>query len=181
MSNENKRKVDNAGPDNLNIVNLDKGDIILYHGGSEEVKYPEVRISKYTKDFSWGFYCTFLAGQAERWARRNLTPVVNKYKLLSLEGLSVKKFESTDMEWLQFVAECRSGQVHGYDVVEGPMADDTIYNYVDDYIKGNISAEAFFELAKFKYPTHQISFHTLKALSRLEFEGSYVADVRTRK
>lgn len=28
---------------------------------------------------------------------------------------------------------------HEYDVVEGPMADDTIYNYVQDFIDGKIS------------------------------------------
>lgn len=32
--------------------------LILYHAGKEVVEYPEVRKMKYTKDFSWGFYCT---------------------------------------------------------------------------------------------------------------------------
>mgnify|MGYP004642741447 FL=1 len=51
------------------------------------------------------------------------------------------------------------------------MADDTIWNYVNDYIEGDITKEAFFELAKFKYPTHQISFHSLQALDCLKFMG----------
>lgn len=38
--------------------------------------------------------------------------------------------------------------------VDGPMADDTIYNYVQNYMDGKISRAAFWELAKFKYPTH---------------------------
>ena len=33
-------------------------EILLYHGSKEEVVYPEIRITRYTKDFSWGFYCT---------------------------------------------------------------------------------------------------------------------------
>ncbi|MBA2887155.1 DUF3990 domain-containing protein [Clostridium beijerinckii] len=30
---------------------------MLYHASGEVVEFPEVRKSKYTKDFSWGFYC----------------------------------------------------------------------------------------------------------------------------
>ncbi len=52
------------------------------------------------------------------------------------------------------------------------MANDTIYNYVQDFIDGKISRAAFWELAKFKYPTHQISFHSEKALATLTFLNS---------
>ena len=31
-------------------------------------------------------------------------------------------------EWLDFIASCRNGQPHDYDIVEDPMADDTVYN-----------------------------------------------------
>ena len=77
-------------------------------------------------------------------------------------------------EWLDFIAECRNGLVHDYDIVEGPMADDTVWNYVNDFLAGDISRSVFWELAKFKHPTHQISFHTLKALDCLKFERSEV-------
>ena len=30
---------------------------ILYHGSGEIVEFPEIRKNRYTKDFSWGFYC----------------------------------------------------------------------------------------------------------------------------
>lgn len=83
-------------------------------------------------------------------------------------------------EWLDFIAACRSGVSHGYDVVEGPMADDTIFNYVQSFLDGEISRAAFWELAKFKHPTHQISFHTAKALAALRFERSYVVDGKTK-
>ena len=43
-------------------------EILLYHGSKEEVVYPEIRITRYTKDFSWGFYCTNSYQQAYRWA-----------------------------------------------------------------------------------------------------------------
>lgn len=68
------------------------------------------------------------------------------------------------------IHECRSGKHHDYDIVEGPMADDTIWNYVNDFLSGDISREAFWALAKFKHPTHQISFHTEVALKCLSFK-----------
>ena len=72
-------------------------------------------------------------------------------------------------EWLDFIVACRLGKKHDYDIVEGPMADDQIYNYIQGYIDGKYSREAFWDLVKFKYPTHQISFHTKRALETLKF------------
>ncbi len=67
----------------------------------------------------------------------------------------------------------RRGITHTYDIVEGPMADDTIWNYVDDFARGLITRTAFWELVKFKYPTHQIVFCTEEALKCLSYQRSY--------
>ena len=57
------------------------------------------------------------------------------------------------------------------------MANDTIFNYVQNFVDGKISREAFWALAKFKKPTHQISFHTARALAALSFmKGCEVRD-----
>lgn len=79
-------------------------------------------------------------------------------------------------EWLDFIASCRNGLIHDYDIVEGPMADDTVWNYVNDFLVGEITRNIFWELAKFKHPTHQISFHTLKAIDCLKFERSEIVN-----
>ena len=84
-------------------------------------------------------------------------------------------------EWLDFVINSRRGISHTYDIVEGPMADDTIYNYIQNYMDGKITRAAFWELVKFKYPTHQISFHTLAALNCLSYERSKVVYDRNGK
>lgn len=145
----------------------------LYHGSNLVVEFPEIRKTKYTKDFSWGFYCTNNYQQAVRWASRNNEKgIVNVYSYTEDSTLKILKFDEISDEWLDFIAVCRSGKVHDYDIVEGPMADDTIWNFVNDYLNGYISKNVFFEYAKFKYPTHQISFHTLKALNCLKFERS---------
>ncbi len=57
-------------------------------------------------------------------------------------------------------------------IVEGSMADDTIWDFVNGFMSGKISRSVFWEYVKFKYPTHQISFHTVNALRCLTFERS---------
>lgn len=154
---------------------------ILYHGSRVAVEYPEIRVQRFQKDFFWGFYCTAIERQAIRWATKFGTAgVVNVYSFDDQAELSIKRFPEMTEEWLDFVAACRAGTPHSYDVVEGPMADDTIFNYVQSFLDGEISRAAFWELAKFKYPTHQISFHTAKALAALKFERSYATDVQTK-
>ena len=68
----------------------------------------------------------------------------------------------------------RDGRIkHNYDIVEGPMADDQIWVYVEDFMDGSITREAFWVLAKFKYPTHQIVFCTQKSIEAITYERSY--------
>jgi hypothetical protein len=72
-------------------------------------------------------------------------------------------------EWLDFIVDCRKGLSHDYDIVIGSMANDQIYNYISDYVNGILSREQFWVLAKFKHPTHQINFSTVRALHCLNF------------
>ena len=144
--------------------------MILYHGSKSIVEAPEIRIQKYNKDFYFGFYCTLYPEQAIRWATRfNGVGFLNEYTYTSNEALNIKRFPEMSEEWLDFIVSCRLGNPHGYDIVEGPMANDTIFNYVQNFADGKISREAFWALAKFKKPTHQISFHTARALATLQF------------
>lgn len=148
-------------------------DRLIYHGSYMEVEFPEIRKHKYTKDFSWGFYCTEIKDQAEKWASKYIQSVISVYRLKNIEKLNIKVFEDYSDEWLEFVVHCRSGGIHDYDVVIGRMADDTIYEYIDGYMAGVMDKKQFFELMRFKYPTHQISFHTIKALDCIDFINSY--------
>ena len=148
--------------------------MILYHGSREVVKTPEIRILRYSKDFYFGFYCTLMREQAKRWAVRfSGKGIVNEYEYV--QGISLKMLNFPEMTegWLDFIIDCRRGKSHDYDIVEGPMANDTIFNYIQDFIDGKISRSAFWELAKFKKPTHQISFHTARALETLTFKTAY--------
>ena len=92
---------------------------------------------------------------------------MNSYAYMKNSDLKICSFEEMTEEWLEFVVNCRRGKEHEFDIVDGPMADDQIWDYVEDYMAGNISKEAFWELVKFKYPTHQIVFCTEEALKTL--------------
>ena len=144
--------------------------IVLTHKNKYNI-CKEVRKTSYAKDFSWGFYCTNNYEQAARWSKKGRSRgIVNVFEYTESPMLNIKKFPEMSDEWLDFIAICRSGKHHDYDIVEGPMADDTIWNYVNDFLSGDISREAFWALAKFKHPTHQISFHTEVALKCLSFK-----------
>ncbi len=145
----------------------------IYHGSNVIVTEPKIVINGHYKDFGYGFYCTNIEKQAKRWAlTKRGASVVNSYAYTPNTNLNMCIFSEMTEEWLQFVVDCRQGIDHSYDIVEGPMADDQIWDYVEDYIAGNISKTAFWELVKFKYPTHQIVFCTEAALDTLHFEGS---------
>lgn len=145
----------------------------IYHGSNVIVEKPRIMLNGHYKDFGYGFYCTKLEKQAKRWAlTKRGDSVVNSYLYTQNDTLKICAFEQMTEDWLQFVVSCRKGIEHQYDIVEGPMADDQIWDYVEDFMEGNISNAAFWELVKFKYPTHQIVFCTESALETLCFEGS---------
>ena len=130
--------------------------MVLYHGSKDVVEFPEIRKALYHKDFYFGFYCTKLPEQAKRWATRYGTSgVLNCYEYTPDNKLKYLVFDEMTEEWLDFIVHCRSGKSH-------------IQNYID----GKISRAAFWELAKFSHPTHQISFHTISALDTLKYVGS---------
>jgi len=148
--------------------------MLLYHGSYLEIKSPQILAGKYAKDFGVGFYCTVLKEQAVRWASRYSSPTLNVYEYEKNSSLKIRDFAEMTEEWLDFVIFCRSGKKHDYEIVSGPMANDQVYNYISDYIDGAITREQFWVLAKFKHPTHQITFCTEAALENLKFASSEV-------
>ena len=147
--------------------------MLIYHGSSIAVEHPEIRLSANHKDFGQGFYCTELKAQAERWAERYKAQVVSVFEYAEQAGLNVLTFETMTDSWLDFIAECRSGKPHDYDIVVGAMANDQVWNYVADFISGILTREQFWALAKFKHPTHQIAFCNSRALECIRYLESY--------
>lgn len=146
----------------------------LFHGSNVAVTSPKILTNGFYKDFGFGFYCTNIEKQAKRWAmNKKKQHIVSVYQYKENKNLKIKEFPEMTEEWLDFIVACRNGKTHSFDIVEGPMADDTIWDYIEDFLKGNITREAFWVLVKFRYPTHQIVFCTEQALENISFERSY--------
>jgi len=77
-------------------------NVLVYHASYCKVEEPRVIKGKFTKDFGEGFYCTIIREQAERWAKKYETPVINKYNCLLHSKLNIKEFKEMDGEWLDF-------------------------------------------------------------------------------
>lgn len=139
-----------------------------------KIEHSEIRKSGFYKDFGYGFYCTKIEHQAQRWAlTKRDKHIVSVFDYTPDTQLRIKTFPEMSEEWLDFIVGCRNGNVHDWDIVEGPMADDQIWDYVEDFIQGDITREAFWVLVKFKHPTHQIVFCTEDSLRTMKYEKSY--------
>ena len=68
------------------------GKMTVYHGSYTTIAVPEIIKGKNTKDFGPGFYCTVIREQAERWAKRYDTPVVNIYTVRMNTSLKILEF-----------------------------------------------------------------------------------------
>jgi len=73
-------------------------------------------------------------------------------------------------EWLDFVVANRNpmSQMHDFDIVEGPVADDKVQNRINDFLEGEISKENFLQELIYHEETHQVCFCTLKSLLTLK-------------
>ena len=92
--------------------------MIIYHGSTDLVKEPEIRMGDTFLDFGVGFYTTTSYDQAERcaWIRMRRenkdTGYVAIYEFdyeAAKEETVIRKFETADMEWLLFVVNNRRG------------------------------------------------------------------------
>lgn len=144
----------------------------IYQGSYRSIEEPSIVKDKYTKDFSYGFYCTRVKEEAEEASKKYKTPTVNIYELEDTSDLKVKVFEEYNEEWLDFIVHCRNGGEHDFDIVEGFMCDDTIVDNLEDYLSGHIDKQRLLDMMKFEWSNKQISFHTVKALKRIKFISS---------
>ena len=89
------------------------------------------------------------------------------------EGLNIKIFLDYSVEWAEFVVMNRKNNsevpAHPYDIVIGPIADDTVGVQIRRYIMGYLSASSLVEELKFR-GDHAIQyfFGTPKAITFLK-------------
>lgn len=143
--------------------------ITLFHGSYVPVQVPLVKLGRERVDFGRGFYLTKLRQQAESWAQtiaerkgRNARPTVSvfsfDFEAVRFDGFRIKVFENYNLEWLEYVVDCRRGGMkqHQYDIVEGGVANDNVIDTVEDYENGIITAEQALGQLRYKEVNHQI-------------------------
>lgn len=158
--------------------------MILFHGSIVSVETPRLVPSGHTSDFGSGFYLTTDLPQAIRWTqikmRREhvLQGFVSVFEMsdeLFSEKTSVrvKVFPEANEEWLNFVVKNRQNTSfrHEFDVVKGPVANDRVYACLNAFENGFMNVQSVLLELKTCLLVDQISFHTQKALSFLNFRN----------
>lgn len=74
------------------------------------------------------------------------------------DGIRFKIFDAYNLEWLNYVVDCRNGKdvSSDFDVIEGGVANDNVIDTVEDYEKGIITAEQALGQLRYKKVNHQI-------------------------
>ena len=154
----------------------------LYHGSNIVIDQIDLSKCKPYKDFGQGFYLTEIKEQAEQMARRTSAiysgePIVTEFEMeelfdeTALKILSVKAFEEPNEEWVLFVMANRSRKnlqpTHSFDIVIGPVADDTIASMFRNFDDGIIDLQMLVNGLKFKKVSSQYLFHSAKAIKYL--------------
>jgi len=151
----------------------------LFHGGYVKIDVIDLTKAKPYKDFGRAFYLTRFYTQAKVWADRlgrehDTNGVISEFEFDEYayedDSLKVLLFAQYDERWLDFVVLNRSNrkQMHDYDIVEGPVADDKVQTRINDYLSGEISKSDFLEELKWHEETHQIGFCTIASLQFLK-------------
>lgn len=156
--------------------------MLLYHGSNVEVQKPKIIKTEKGRDFGFAFYLTPIKAQAERMAMRKQRLSPNSKAIVSvfewdekMDCLKCKDYPKPNGEWLDMILNCRGNPkyVHGYDIVEGKIADDSVGETVSYVLSGIMRKEDAIERLKFQKINSQIAFCTEKSLSGLKFVESY--------
>jgi len=163
----------------------EKKFMILYHGSDQTIKTPELRPSIRTLDFGPGFYTTTNKEQAinfatkvyERSIRMGNTPQGKFITIYEADYESMQKeleilhFESANVTWFDFIIANRRSTWQGkqYDIILGPVANDTIYRTLIAFEAGEVSKADTINKLKVRKLFDQVAFKSERALCHLRY------------
>ena len=144
-----------------------------------EVMNPDLKYSNRKRDFGRGFYLTSSKEQAISWARHRTKiqqsgkATITVYELddLYIKNLNIKKFESADLEWLEFITKNRKSEENvdvPYDLIIGPVANDNTTPTINLYLTGIINSDVAIESLKTYVLKDQYVIKSETALSYLK-------------
>ena len=159
----------------------------LYHGSDQIIKTPVLRSSIRTLDFGQGFYTTTNKEQAidfaiKVYARSIRAGNIPKGKFISIydvdyeamqRELTILRFESVNEKWFDFIIANRRSFYAGkkYDVIYGPVANDTIYRTLIAFENGILSKTETIERLKVRQLFDQMTFASEQSLTFLKFSN----------
>ena len=138
----------------------------LYHTSDRIIQKPEVNHGRRNADFGPGFYLTPDREFTYRWARDN--SVVNEYEL-NLDGLDVHTFKRT-VDCFEYIFHNRRADDRmKFDVIIGPIANDTIFDTMGMISSGFLSPEDALKLLMIRPEYTQVAIKTEKAIGKLKW------------
>ena len=146
--------------------------MLVYHSSDRCFSSPDVKHSRVALDFGKGFYVTRFKEQAKKYANRFLRTGKDAYLHIfeySIDSdMRIKIFDSYDEDWLDFVCSCRKGKdiYKQYDIIEGGVANDKVFQTVDLYIAGIYNKEQALQNLTYEMPNNQLCFITQRAIDR---------------
>lgn len=158
--------------------------INLYHGSNVKIDRIDLSLCKVGKDFGKGFYLNPDYSQARIMAAKTYrilgygSEIVNEYQfddsvLKNGSDLNIKIFDDYSEEWAEFIVLNRRNTTlipaHPYDIVVGPIADDSVGVQIRRFIQGYLPVSRLVEELRF-HGDHAIQyfFSTERALSYLK-------------
>ena len=156
--------------------------MILYHGSNMQINVIDLSRCNRFKDFGQAFYLSADKNQAEEIAQTRADflggePVVSSFEfdeqLLATGVLKYKHFSHYGIEWAQFVWDNRDEKrpilfTHDYDIVFGPIMNDTVGVQLRSYRNRIISLQEFLEGIKYsRGETFQYAFCTQQSIQYL--------------
>ena len=151
--------------------------MLLYHVGFSEIKNPNVKYGRSNADFGQGFYTSSDKDFSEKWAKKRKTEdtIFNSYEL-DETNLKIKRF-IRDKEWFDYIFSNRNFKedyLAEYDVIIGPIANDTIYDTWGILTSGLIKPEKALEILCVGPQYEQVTLKTQKAVDNLKFLSSHI-------
>lgn len=153
--------------------------MLLFHGSNIEIVEIDLGKSRPYKDFGKAFYLSANEEQAREMARFKVLIGGGKEQISvfefdeqNLSDIRIKRFENYSAEWAEFVYNNRDEKQdyqHDFDVVFGPIANDTVGVQIRDLRERKISLEMFLKNLEYcKGITFQYAFCTPLAISKLK-------------
>jgi len=153
----------------------------LYHGSNMPIEAIDLKKGRKGKDFGRGFYLSADLEQAKGMAQNTVNreesgvPTITVFEIddniISDPSFKTSIFPHYSLEWVRFVVANRHNrqeeQLHDFDIVYGPIADDKVGVQIRRFDLNFIDEERLMKELEYKEETYQYFFGTEKAINRL--------------